>query len=136
MKVHGYSLDESFELETRKDLRERSQTKDGFDPFDATGLLKTVRNNNLEAWSKVMVDFVNTEAYADSTGKIMDSWLSSSTPFRKMLDDAMARSLANLSMPSRDEVTRLAERLTNIEMRLDDMDAKLDELLSAVRVTT
>jgi hypothetical protein len=30
----------------------------------------------------------------------------------------------------------VAERLTNVEMRLDDMDAKLDELLAAARNTT
>ena len=36
-------------------------------------------------------------------------------------------------MPSRDDVTRLAERLTNVEMRLDDLDAKLDDILRAVR---
>jgi hypothetical protein len=104
-----------------------------FDIFDPTGVFKAVRNSNMEAWSKTMVDFVNTETYAEATGKMLDGWLSSSAPFRKLLENAMTQSLANLSMPSRDEVTRLAERLTNIELRLDDMDAKLDELLAAVR---
>jgi hypothetical protein len=36
-------------------------------------------------------------------------------------------------MPSREDVTRLAERLTNIEMRLDDIEAKLDEALRSER---
>ena len=36
----------------------------------------------------------------------------------------MTQTLANLNLPSRDDVTRLAERLTNIEMRLDDLDAQ------------
>ena len=106
-----------------------NQKKDDFDIFDPTGVFKTMRNNNLDAWSKAMVEFVNTDAYADATGKMLDTWLSTSAPFRKMLETAMTQSLANLSMPSRDEVTRLAERMTNIEMRLDDMDAKLDEIL-------
>ena len=30
-------------------------------------------------------------------------------------------------MPTRTDITGLAERLTHIEMRLDDLEAKLDE---------
>jgi hypothetical protein len=36
-------------------------------------------------------------------------------------------------MPSRTDIISLAQRITNIEMRLDDMDARLDEILFAVR---
>jgi putative protein kinase ArgK-like GTPase of G3E family len=32
-------------------------------------------------------------------------------------------------MPSRPDFIALAQRITNIEMRLDDMDAKLDQIL-------
>jgi hypothetical protein len=113
-----------------------SKNNDEFDIFDPTGMLKTMRNDNMDALAKMWVQFVNTDAYADATGKVIDAWLCSSAPFRKMLENTMTKSLANLSMPSRDEVTRVAERLTNVEMRLDDMDAKLDELLAAARNTT
>lgn len=60
---------------------------------------------------------------------MLDAWLTASGPFQKILEDSMAKTLAQLNLPSRDEVTRIAERLTNIEMRLDDLDAKLDEVL-------
>ena len=40
------------------------------------------------------------------------------------MEIAMEQSLTNLNLPSRDEVARVAERMTNIEMRLDDLDAK------------
>jgi hypothetical protein len=63
---------------------------------------------------------------------MLDAWLTASVPFREMIEKAMTQSLANLSMPSRADVIRLAERLTNIEMRLDDLDAKLDEVAKAV----
>ena len=43
------------------------------------------------------------------------------------MEDSMAQTLAQLNFPTRDDVTRIAERLTNIEMRLDDLDTKLDE---------
>jgi len=40
----------------------------------------------------------------------------------------MLQALQQLSMPSRADFVGLADRLTNIEMRLDDMDAKLDRI--------
>jgi hypothetical protein len=110
-----------------------SEQKNAFDIFDPTGLLKSMRGDSMEAWAKTMVQIVNSEAYADATGKMLDAWLTTSAPMRKLIDSAMTQSLASLKMPSRDDVLRLAERLTNIEMRLDDFDAKLDDVLRAVR---
>src|SRR6202142_1696394 len=109
------------------------QNNNEFDIFDPTGMLKSMRNDGMEAWSKTMVQFVNTSAYADATGKMLDVWLSNSAPFRKQMENVMSHALANLSMPSREEVTRLAERLTNVELRLDDLDAKLDQILQVIR---
>jgi hypothetical protein len=109
-----------------------SEPKNPFDIFDPTGLLKSMRGDGMEAWAKVMVQLVNSEAYADATGKMLDAWLTTSAPMRKLIDSAMSQSLASLKMPSREDVFRLAERLTNIEMRLDDLDAKLDDVLKAV----
>jgi len=104
------------------------QNDDGFDPFDPTGMFKTMRDANLDAWSKTMIQVVNTEAYARATGMMLDAWLTSSTPFYKALEKTMTQVLANWQMPSRADISSLAERLTNIEMRLDDLDAKLDLL--------
>jgi len=104
-----------------------SESNDSFNPFDPTGMLKSMRDSNMEAWSKMMIQLVNTDAYARATGAMLDAWLTTSAPFRQMIEKVMTQSLAGLHMPSRDDVTRLAERLTNIEMRLDDLDAKLDE---------
>ena len=99
----------------------------GFDLLDPTGMLKKMRDTSMEAWSKMMIDLVQTEAYAQSTGTMLDAWLASSLPFRKALESAMARALAEVNLPSREDVIRVAERLTNIELRLDDLEAKLDE---------
>lgn len=101
-----------------------------FNPFDPTGMLKSMRDTNMDAWAKMMVELVHTEAYAESTGAMLDAWLTSSGPFRKAIEDSMAQVLVQLNLPTRDDVTRIAERLTNIEMRLDDLEAKLDEDLS------
>ena len=107
-----------------------SDNNDKFDPLDPTGMLKEMRNAGMDAWAKAMIEFVNTEAYAESTGKMLDTWLSGSGPFRKAIEVSVTQTLNSLNLPTRDDVTRLAERLTNIEMRLDDLDAKLTEGLA------
>ena len=105
-------------------------TSDGeFNPFDPTGMFKNMRDSNMDAWAKMMVNLVQSEAYAESTAAMLDAWLTSSGPFHKAIETSMAQVLAQLNLPSRDDVTRIAERLTNIEMRLDDLEAKLDEEL-------
>ena len=104
-----------------------SDKTETFNPFDPTGMFKTMRDSGMDAWSKTMIQLVNTEAYAQATANLLDAWLTSSGPFRRAIETAMTQALVNLNLPTRDDVTRLAERLTSIEMRLDDLDARLDE---------
>ena len=97
-------------------------------PFDPMGAFRQMRDAYLDVWAKTMVDTVNTEAYAKATGSMLDAYLAVSSPFREAVEKAMLQVLQQLSMPSRAEVIGLAERFTNVEMRLDDMDAKLDRI--------
>jgi len=97
-------------------------------PFDSMDPLRRMRDTYLETWAKAMIDAVNTDAYAKATGTILDTYLSVSSPFRETVEKAMLQALQQLSMPSRADVLSLAERFTNVEMRLDDMDAKLDRI--------
>lgn len=97
-------------------------------PFDPMDAFRDMRNNYLDAWAKAMVETVNTDAYARTTGTVLDTYLSASSPFREAVEKAMLRVLEQLSMPSRADFVALADRVTNIEMRLDDMDAKLDRI--------
>jgi hypothetical protein len=97
-------------------------------PFDP-GAWRDARDGYLDVWSKAMVAAVNSDQYAKATGAILDSYLTASSPFREVLEKSMLRVLEQLSMPSRPDFTALAERVTHIEMLLDDMDAKLDRLM-------
>jgi TolA-binding protein len=105
-----------------------SQPNDIPNPFDPFSFWRTTQNASLEAWSKAMIELVNTEAYAEATGRILDSYLAASVPMRKVVEQAMAQVLGQVNMPTRAEVLSLAERMTNIEMRLDDLDARFDEM--------
>jgi hypothetical protein len=108
-----------------------SEPNDTFNPFDPGGVFKSARDANMESWAKMMVQVVNTDAYSQTTAAALGTWLAASAPFLKALETSMARSLAACNLPSRADVVGLAERLTNIEMRLDDLDAKLDEMKRA-----
>ena len=102
-------------------------TNDGkrFDPMEPW---RGVRDVYLDAWAKTMVEMVNSEAYAQANGAMLDTYLSVSTPFREAIEKAMLKTLEQLAMPSRADIVSIAERMTNLEMRLDDMDAKLDNI--------
>ncbi|MGE0392103.1 MAG: hypothetical protein AB7I25_04320 [Vicinamibacterales bacterium] len=97
-------------------------------PFDPAAWRES-RDSFLDVWSKAMVDAVNTEQYAQATGALLDAYLTASSPFRDTLEKSMQQALQQASMPSKADVISLAERLTNVEMKLDDIDAKLDRLL-------
>jgi seryl-tRNA synthetase len=114
------------------------------DPFETMTSLwetnmknwKSMRDTSMENWSKMMIDSVNSDEYSRTSGQWLDTYLTLSQPFRRMIDVMMTQVLSNLNMPMRSDVTSLAERLTNIETRLDDQDAKLDDILKAIDVTS
>jgi hypothetical protein len=104
-----------------------SEKNDTVNPFDPAGMFKQMQNAGLDAWSKMMIQVVNSDAYAEATAAVLDGWLAASVPFRKATESAMSQALGAMNMPTRTDVTGLGERLTNIELRLDDLDAKLDK---------
>ena len=102
-------------------------------PADPLEPFRVMRDAYLDAMAKSMVEAVNSEAYAQATGAMLDGYLAASAPMRETLDKSMVQALQQLSLPSRQEVAALAERFTNVEMRLDDMDAKLDAIEKILR---
>jgi polyhydroxyalkanoic acid synthase PhaR subunit len=96
-----------------------------FDPMEPW---RAARDIYMDTWGKTMVDMVNSEAYAQATGAMLDSYMTVSTPFREAVEKAMLKTLEQMAMPSRADVLSIAGRMTNIEMRLDDLDAKLDNI--------
>jgi hypothetical protein len=105
-----------------------SQPNDISNPFDPLGFWRTTQNASLDAWSKAMIELVNTDAYAQATGRMLDSYLAASLPMRRVVEQAMTQVLGQINVPTRTEVLSIAERMTNIEMRLDDLDARFDDI--------
>ncbi len=109
--------------ENKNDTKgEQPETKSA-DPLEAW---KKLRDSSLDFWSKGMIEAVNTEAYAQTTGAMLDAYLTASGPFREAMAKSMVQALQQMQLPTREDFESLADRMTNIEMRLDDLDAKLD----------
>ena len=97
-------------------------------PPDPLEQFRSMRDAYLDGMAKVMAEAVNTEAYAQSSGAMLENSLKVSAPFREAMEKSMLQVLQQLSLPSRQDFAVLAERFTNLEMRLDDMDVKLDRI--------
>ena len=100
------------------------------DPF---GTLRAMRDANLQTWSKMMIDLVNSDEYSQATAQWLDTYMTISQPFKHVIETTMAQVLTGLNMPTLAEVISLATRMTNMEMRLDDLDAKLDDIKGAIQ---
>lgn len=100
------------------------------DPFGVFEPFRDMRDAYLDSMSKMMTDAVNTESYAQASGAMLDYYLAVSAPFREAIEKSLLQALQQLSLPSREEFALLAERFTNLEMLVDDLDKKLDRISS------
>jgi polyhydroxyalkanoic acid synthase PhaR subunit len=101
-----------------------------FDPFSPW---KPFQNAWMEAWGKAMSETVSSEEFAKNMGQYLDKFLQAATPVRQQTDRAMESYLAQMNLPTQAEVVSLAERLTQLERRADDLDAKADEILDELK---
>jgi polyhydroxyalkanoate synthesis regulator phasin len=84
-------------------------------------------------WSGAMSDSVSSKSFADSMAQQLEGNLSAMGLMRRQVSELMEQSLQQMNLPTRKDVLGLAGRMTNLEMRLDDMEAKLDEVLDLLK---
>ena len=108
------------------------QNKDQAD-FDPLAMWKEWQTASLSTWSKIMSETVSSEDFAQSMGQSLDDYLETTTPVRQQVEKAIEQYLQQMNMPSRQEVISIAERLTQLELRIDDMDAKMDDMLDLLK---
>lgn len=90
--------------------------------------LREVRDSALEEMAKATLAWTSSDAYQAMNAAVSKPALLAAAVFRKASDAAMADLLAALNIPSRADVLALSQRLTRIEMALDDVGAGLDEM--------
>ena len=106
-----------------------SEANKGFDPMK---LIRDARDGGLDAWAKLMLRLTSSHEYQRLQGAISKPTLLAIALYRKAAESAMTEVLANLNMPSREEVLSLSTRLTHIEMAIDDLGAGLEQLRRSV----
>jgi SMC interacting uncharacterized protein involved in chromosome segregation len=82
-----------------------------------------------KSWGNVMSEAVANKRFAESMGEQMESSLEAMSVMRAQFSDMMEQYLQQINLPTHKEMSQLAERITKIEMGMDDLDAKLDEVL-------
>ena len=76
-----------------------------FDPFQ---VWRRMRDASMDAWANAMTLTANTEAYARTTGAMLDASLTASIPLRQFIENAMGQALQQYNMPSRADFISLA----------------------------
>jgi polyhydroxyalkanoate synthesis regulator phasin len=93
-------------------------------------------DNWTKSWSGAMSEMVASKSFADSMSKQVESNLEALALVRRQVDGIMEQYLQQMNLPSRKEVISLAERLTKLEMSVDDLDAKLDDIIDLLKSQT
>jgi hypothetical protein len=90
--------------------------------------VRGARDSAMEDLAKVTLAWTSSDSYQAINAAISKPTLLAAAIFRKAADSAMADLLARLNLPSREDVLALSQRLTRLEMALDDVGAGLDQL--------
>ena len=105
-----------------------SQDKEAAKGFQLFNRLRDARDSLMGDWAKVTLAVTSTHLYQAANALVAGPTLLASALLKEKRDAAMSDLLGQLNMPSRDDVLTLSQRLTRIEMVLDDVSAGLDQL--------
>ncbi len=103
---------------------------------DPTEQFREMRDAYLAIWSKSLIETVNSESYAKASGAALNGLLAVAAPLKEPTEQMMLKMLQQLNMPTSADFAVLAGRFTNIELLLDNLDAKLDRIESLVTGST
>ena len=86
-----------------------------------------------KSWSDAMSGAVASKGVAEAMGQQMEGSLEALTLWRKQMGTVFEQYLQQMSLPTKSQIVSLAERLTNVEMAIQDLDEKLDKLLDQTK---
>ncbi len=103
-----------------------SEEKSEKDPF---AYMVEMYDNWAKAWAKTMSETASSPRFVESMSRQMEGSLEFWSLVRSQVSQAVEQMLQGMNLPTQSEIIDLADRLTHIEMRLDDIEDKLDQLL-------
>ncbi len=95
------------------------------DPFE---LWRQIYETNERAWNAVLERTVNNPAFAESSGKILETFLSA----QKTVRDNMKTYLEGINLPTREDIARLGELIVSLEEKVDQLDDRLARMERAM----
>lgn len=111
-------------------MSEKDDDKARVDPFSS---MMSFYDAWTKAWANTMTEAVANERFVETMAEQMEAGLEVMSVVRRQVNEAMEQYLQQMNLPTRQEVVRLGERLTRIEMTVDDVNAKLDEILDHLK---
>lgn len=97
------------------------QGSPSLDPFE---MWRKYYEANEQAWSKAIREVITTPDYAESQGKMLETFLS----LQKLMRDGMTTQLNNLNLPTRDDVARSIELVIGVEEKVDQLDEQVSKV--------
>jgi len=91
------------------------------DPFT---LWKQLYDQTEEQWSKTLGETVKSESFSAWLGLLQKQMLAYHDAVRKTTEHY----LGHAHLPSKQDLVNLAELIVNVEAKVDELDAKLDQL--------
>jgi hypothetical protein len=86
-------------------------------------------------WERGFDTLANRFMGTDEFSRAMNQFQNMQLSMQKAFAEVMARNLANVNVPSRDDVLRLGEAVHEVDMRLARMEQRLEEVAQAAGVT-
>jgi uncharacterized protein Yka (UPF0111/DUF47 family) len=111
-------------------MSDQKRDDPGFDPF---GPYIQFTDSWVKSWSDVLSKTVASPEVAETMGQQLEVMLEAGKLMRQQTRLLMEQVMDQTNLPSRDQVVSLAERLTHVEMRVDDIEAKVDESLDLLK---
>jgi hypothetical protein len=96
-------------------MTDRPEGMKGMDPFETW---RSIREVSVDAWSRVMTQAMNSEAYAQVSGAILDAYLSAPPPMRQAISTALSAALQQLNLPSRSDVLEISSQLASLDAKV------------------
>ena len=110
-------------------MSEKSKSENS-DPFAP---IIQISDLMMKSWADVLSQTATSPVFAQSMGEQMQGFMEGTKLIRQQMKTSMEQTLKQMNVPSREQIVGLAERLTHVEMRVDDIEAKVDESLDLLR---
>jgi len=96
------------------------------DPFE---VWRQIYETNERAWNAVLERTVNNPSFAESSGKILETFLAA----QKTVRDNMRSYLEQVNLPTREDIARLGELIVALEEKVDQVDDRLATMEAILR---